>query len=125
MIRFLVFGDLHYDEVADGDRRIEEILANAQKRDLDFIVSLGDLCSPKIENHKVLNRFRSLGIPFYSVIGNHETDNCKLNEILDFYSLEKPYYSVVCNGYKLIFMNTCYLRSGGKEEIYYKKNFKS
>ena len=125
MIRFLVFGDLHYDEVADGDRRIEEILASAQKRDLDFIVSLGDLCSPKIENHKVLNRFRSLGIPFYSVIGNHETDNCKLNEILDFYSLEKPYYSVVCNGYKLIFMNTCYLRSDGKEGIFYKKNFKS
>ena len=85
MIKFLVFGDLHYDEVADGDRRIEEILENAQKRDLDFIVSLGDLCSPINENHKVLERFKSLDIPFYSVIGNHETDNCKLNEILDFY----------------------------------------
>ena len=45
MIRFLVFSDLHYDEVTDGDNRIEEILADAQKRDLDFIVSLGDLCT--------------------------------------------------------------------------------
>ena len=30
MIKFLVFGDLHYDEVADGDRRIEEIIKHAR-----------------------------------------------------------------------------------------------
>lgn len=124
-LRFLVFGDLHYDEVADGDRRIEEILANAGNRDLDFVVSLGDLCNPVRENRKVLERFRSPGVPFYSVIGNHETDNCTLSEILDFYSLKTPYYSVVFGEYKLIFLNTCYLRSVGKEEIFYKKNFKS
>jgi len=125
MIRFLVFGDLHYDEVADGDRRIDEILADAKKRALDFIVSLGDLCTPVAENNKVLKRFKSLGIPFYSVTGNHETDNCSLDEILDYYSMDNPYYSVVCNGYKLIFLNTCYLQRDGKEEVFYKRNFKS
>ena len=125
MIRFLVFGDLHYDEVADGDRRIDEILADAKRRDLDFIVSLGDLCTPVAENDKVLKRFKSPGIPFYSVIGNHETDKCTLSEILDFYSVDNPYYSVVCNEYKLIFLNTCYLQRNGKDEVFYKKNFKS
>ena len=125
MIRFLVFGDLHYDEVADGDRRIDEILADAKKRALDFIVSLGDLCTPVAENNIVLKRFKSLGIPFYNVIGNHETDNCSLDEILDYYSMDNPYYSVVCNGYKLIFLNTCYLQRDGKEEVFYKRNFKS
>ena len=118
-LKFLVFGDLHYDEVADGDRRIKEILTNAGNRDLDFVVSLGDLCNPVNENRKVLELFRSIGVPFYSVIGNHETDNCTLSEILDFYSLESPYYSVVCSEYKLIFLNTCYLRSAGKEKIFY------
>ena len=125
MIRFLVFSDLHYDEVTDGDARIEEILVNAQKHDLDFVVSLGDLCTPVRENQKVLERFESLSIPFYSVIGNHETDKCTLSDISDFYSINNPYYSVICNGYKLIFMNTCYLSKDGREEIYYKKNFKS
>ena len=124
MIRFLVFSDLHYDEVTDGDNRIEEILADAQKRDLDFIVSLGDLCTPIKENQRVLERFKSLGIPFYNVIGNHETDKCILSEILDFYAINNPYYSVICNGYKLIFLNTCYLGKDGKEEIFYNKNFK-
>ncbi|MCR5721749.1 MAG: metallophosphoesterase [Lachnospiraceae bacterium] len=124
-LKFLVFGDLHYDEAADSDKRIEEILANAGSRDLDFMVSLGDLCNPVQGNNKVLERFKSLGIPFYSVMGNHETDNCTLDEILDFYSLSNPYYSVIFGEYKLIFLNTCYLRSAGKEEIFYKRNFKS
>lgn len=124
MIKFLVFSDLHYDEVGDADKRIEELLSSARKRELDFIVSLGDLCNPISGNKKVLERFNSLGIPFYTVIRNHETDNCKLSEILDFFSLKNPYYSVVCNGYKLIFLNTCYLRNDEKEEVYYKRNFK-
>ncbi len=68
MLKFLVFSDLHYDEASDGDKRIEDILANAQKRDLDFIVSLGDLCKPVNENRMVLERFNSLGVPFYNVI---------------------------------------------------------
>ena len=74
MIKFLVFSDLHYDDVEDGDKRIDNILANAQSRQLDFIVSLGDLCKPILANHKVLEKFNSLGVPFYPVIGNHETD---------------------------------------------------
>lgn len=125
MIKFLVFSDLHYDEVADGDKRIEDILTSARKRELDFSVSLGDLCNPINGNQKVLEKFNSLGVPFYNVIGNHETDNCKLSEILDFFSMRNPYYSVMCNEYKLIFLNTCYMRKDEHEEVYYKNNFKN
>lgn len=124
MLRFLVFSDLHYDEVADGDRRVEDIAASAQKRDLDFIVSLGDLCKPVDVNKKILNKFDSLGVPFYNVIGNHETDDCQLADILKFFSIKSPYYSVMSGGYKLIFMNTCYLSKDGREEIYYQHNFR-
>lgn len=125
MLRFLVFSDLHYDEVTDGDERIENILANVRDRHPDFIVSLGDLCNPVSKNQNVLAKFHSLNIPFYSVIGNHETDYCRLSEILDFFSLKKPYYSVVCNNYKLIFLCTCYFKTYGQEELYYQKNFKN
>lgn len=125
MIKFLVFSDLHYDEVPDGNKRIEDILVSARKRDLDFIVSLGDLCKPVNANRKVLERFNSLGVPFYNVIGNHETDDCKLNEILEFFLIGNPYYSVICGEYKLIFLNTCYLQNNEKEEAYYNKNFKN
>ena len=124
MIKFLVFSDLHYDDAEDGDKRIDNILANAQSRQLDFIVSLGDLCKPILPNRKVLEKFNSLGVPFYPVIGNHETDEFDLNAITDFYSLNAPYYSVSYDNYKLIFMNTCYLSENGTEKPYYKRNFK-
>lgn len=124
MIKFLVFSDLHYDDSEDGDKRIEDILKNARNKQLDFIVSLGDLCKPTSANSKVLDKFNSLGIPFYPVIGNHETDDFNLNEICSFYSLNNSYYSVLHDNYKLIFMNTCYLLENGIEKSYYKKNFK-
>ena len=124
MIKFLVFSDLHYDDTEDGDKRIDNILANAQSRQLDFIVSLGDLCKPIQSNRKVLEKFHSLGVPFYPVIGNHETDEFDLNAIVKFYSLSAPYYSVSYDNYKLIFMNTCYLTENGIEKSYYKRNFK-
>ncbi len=124
MIKFLVFSDLHYDDVEDGDNRIDNILTNARSRQLDFIVSLGDLCKPSEANRKVLRKINSLGIPFYPVIGNHETDDFDLCAITEFYSLNAPYYSVLYDNYKLIFMNTCYLTESGIEKAYYKKNFK-
>lgn len=124
MIRFLVFSDLHYDDTADGDKRIDHILAKAGGKQLDFIVSLGDLCKPVAANRKVLEKFNSLGVPFYPVIGNHETDEADLSAITEFYSLSAPYYSVVYGSYKLIFMNTCYLVENGAEKAYYKRNFK-
>ncbi len=39
--------------------------------------------------------------------------------------MDHPYYSVIRGEYKLIFLNTCYLRNNGKEEAYYNKNFKN
>jgi predicted phosphodiesterase len=124
MIKFLVFSDLHYDDAEDGDTRIDNILVNAQSRQLDFIVSLGDLCKPILPNRKVLEKFNSLGVPFYPVIGNHETDEADLSAITEFYSLNSPYYSVIYGSYKLIFLNTCYLMENGTEKAYYKRNFK-
>lgn len=124
MLKFLVFSDLHYDDVTDGDRRIDDLLASAQGKELDFIVSLGDLCKPTNQNRKLVEKFSSPGVPFYCVVGNHETDHYTTNEIINFYSLDKPYYSVVYGEYKLIFMNTCYLKENGEEKPYYRKNFK-
>ena len=124
MIRFLVFSDLHYDDCEDGNQRIEYILSKARNKQLDFIVSLGDLCNPTAVNRKVLDKFNSLGVPFYPVIGNHETDCFTLAEITEFYSLAAPYYTVLHGRYKFIFMNTCYLSENSIEKAYFKKNFK-
>lgn len=125
MIRLFIFSDLHYDDVPDGDRRVEKILAKAAQKKPDCIISLGDLCRPCRENRFLPEKFRSLGIPFYPVIGNHETDHCTTGEICSFYALDKPYYALLCGDYKLIFLNTCYLLENGREKPYYQRNFRN
>ncbi|MBQ8279659.1 MAG: metallophosphoesterase [Roseburia sp.] len=126
MIKFTVFGDLHYDEVPDGSRRIEELLAGMKETKPDFIVSLGDLCRPVDENEEiVLDKFRIIGVPIYHTIGNHETDECSLEDALRFLSLKNSYYSFEYEDIKFIVMNSCYFSKEGKEQPYYKRNYKA
>jgi len=81
MIKFTVFGDLHFDEVDDGNKRVNELVEHIKSVKPDFVISLGDLCKPVSENKEiVLDKFMATGIPMYHTIGNHETDACYLDE---------------------------------------------
>ena len=124
MIRFFVFGDLHYDEMSDGDGRINELLCHIKENKPDFCISLGDCCNPIDKNKAILRKFETTGIPTYYVIGNHETDNCHMEEILKFYSLDSPYYSFEYGEYKFIVLDSCYWSKNGVEYLCYGKNYK-
>ncbi len=105
----MVFGDLHYDDVPDGDRRIAELLAHAEETKPDFIISLGDLCYPAEKNKAVLEKLCSAGIPLYHTIGNHDTENCHLKNTLKFLSMKNPFYSFEYDDVKFIVLNSSYL----------------
>lgn len=124
-MKFLVFGDLHYDEVDDGDRRIDELVMHIKEMNPDFVVSLGDLCKPVVENErKVLEPFLAIGVPIYHTIGNHESDGCGLADGMRFLSLENSYYSFERDNIKFIVLNSCYFSKNGEEQPYLKKNYK-
>lgn len=124
MVRFFVFGDLHYDEVPDGNRRIDELVAKAKETMPDFMISLGDLCTPSPDNQAVLQKLNGAGIPMYYTIGNHDTDTCPLEQTLAFLSMEKPYYSFIYGEIKFIVLNACYASKNGTVFPYYNKNYK-
>ena len=111
MVRFTVFGDLHYDEVSDGEKRVAELTEHIKEVQPNFVISLGDLCSP-IEDNKeiVLKKFRKTGITMYHTIGNHETDACCLDRVIDFLAMPSPYYSFSYKDVKFIVLNSCYIR---------------
>lgn len=112
MIKFTVFGNLHFDEVADGENRINQLIQHIKIGKPDFIISLGDLCRPIEENKKkILDKFASIGIPMYHTIGNHETDSCVLDSALQFLSMKNAYYSFEIDGIKYIVLNSCYSNS--------------
>ena len=123
MIRFAVFTDLHYDHIPDGDRRIKEFLEIVRMKNPDFILSLGDLCYPAAENRKVIDALEQSGVPVYHTIGNHDTDQYSLEEVMDFLKIESSYYSFLIDDVKFIVLNTCYIRDGQKCVPFLKRNY--
>ena len=123
-IRFLVFSDLHYDTVKDGDERIGKIIKKVKENQVDFCISLGDFCEPVLENKRLVNAFLQTKVPIYYTIGNHETDRHHLDEILVFYDMKSPFYSFELENYKFIVLNTCFYSKDGVEEAFYENNYK-
>lgn len=123
-IRFLVFSDLHYDTVEDGDERISKIIRKVKENQLDFCISLGDFCEPVLENKRLVNAFLQTRVPMYYTIGNHETDRHHLDEILVFYDMKSPFYSFELENYKFIVLNTCFYSKDGVEEVFYENNLR-
>lgn len=123
-IRFLVFSDLHYDTVKDGDERIGKIIKKVKENQLVFCISLGDFCEPVLENERLVSAFLQTKVPMYYTIGNHETDQHHLDEILVFYDMKSPFYSFELENYKFIVLNTCFYSKDGVEEAFYENNYK-
>src|SRR5574344_1446151 len=87
-----VFTDLHYDFVPDAERRLKIIIDDFTEQKVDFAVSLGDLCSPKKENDKIIDQLRSLPFPFFFCIGNHSKDNHAVEYVTQFLNIYIDYY---------------------------------
>lgn len=115
MIRFLVFGDLHMEDCADGMQRLERILNHAKEEQVDFIVSLGDLCFPTVEHIPAMEMIRSCGIPVHHTIGNHDVQDWEVEQSLQFLGKEKPYEAFEAGEYKFIILDTCYWKSENGE----------
>lgn len=125
MVRFTVFSDLHYDEMPDGGKRIDELTAHIKKSNPDFVISLGDLCKPAHENNEtVLKKLNATGIPVYHTIGNHETDVYSLEKAAEFLSLKSPWYSFKYDNIKFIVLNSCYFKINGEHCAYLGRNYK-
>lgn len=124
MIKFAVFTDLHYEHIPDGDERINYFISEVKKlKNIDFILQLGDFCYPIKNNHKILDKIYTLGIPFYSVIGNHDSDIYSNNEIKQFLDMKNDYYSFTIGNVKFLILNSCYIKTPQGCVAYSKKNY--
>lgn len=105
MIRFLVFSDLHYDHIPDGDTRVETLASRIERQRPDIVVSLGDLCRPTEQNRAILRRLRAAGAPVHVLVGNHDTEGGSLQETLGFLELERDYYSFTVEDVRFLMLN--------------------
>jgi 3',5'-cyclic AMP phosphodiesterase CpdA len=127
VLRFGICADLHHDLITDGVLRLQAFIAEMKKREPDFILQIGDFCTPKEKNREVLDVWNQFPGPKYHVAGNHDVDGgFTLDQTLKFWGVKAPYYSFDVNGYHLVVLNANertasdgtnhYPRSVGKEQ---------
>jgi predicted phosphodiesterase len=116
LFRFGVLADVQYaDQPNSGPRyfrqaikKLRECVADFNRRDLAFVVQLGDLIDRDFENFDtVLGELRQLRAPLYHVLGNHdfyvqETEKPLLCPTL---GLESAFYESVIGRWRLIFLD--------------------
>ena len=122
-VKFAVFTDLHYDHIHDGDERIEQFVTSVKDQQIDFIIQLGDFAYPIPENQKLIDKLKTLGVPFYGMLGNHDTDQYTREKVLCFLGLENSYYAFRKGNIKFIVLDTCFVKTREGFKIYQRDTF--
>src|SRR5262245_41227765 len=76
-VDFGMLADVHHNRMPDAHSRLESFLTAAGKRDLDFLIQLGDFCDGYSSiltsaQKQFVADWHRVRIPHYSVLGNHE-----------------------------------------------------
>jgi predicted phosphodiesterase len=124
-IKFAVFTDLHHDHIHDGGQRLENLICLVSQEEVDFIIQLGDFCSPKEDNRWLLDMLESIGKPCYHVIGNHDSDVSSKEEAMTFLGMDNSYYSFRYGQVKFVVLDACFIQNEYGYEPYSKKNYGS
>ena len=105
-IQFGLIADVHKDIMHDADERLQAFITSANKKNLDFILQLGDFCRPYDYNKPFLNIWNSYKGEKYHVLGNHDTDGgFTRDETKTYWDMAKNYYSFDKKGVHFIVLD--------------------
>jgi 3',5'-cyclic AMP phosphodiesterase CpdA len=96
--RFGVIADVHHGLALDTERRLEAFVEEASRRELDFIVQLGDFNHPVRAARPFIDKWMAYRGPRYGVLGNHDMDMGSKSHALDLWQLPQRYYSFDVGG---------------------------
>lgn len=143
-VKFGVCADVHAATIPDGEKRIADFLEECRKENVDFVIELGDFCTPDYPDGKtdaignpihpkrdkyvnlqnVVNLWMNFEKPAYHVLGNHEHDTCDKKAILEFYGEKNgAYYSFDKGGFHFVVLDNNYYLYNGEEYPYDTSNY--
>ena len=91
-VKFVLFADLHYDSMPDGNERLSAIIKYAEKQKVDFMLELGDFIPAKPEFDLVKKQICSSPIPMYHTLGNHDLDRIDKKTYTEYWGMPASYY---------------------------------
>ena len=127
---FGVIADVHQDLTPDATERLAEFIAAANRREVDFIIQLGDFCFPKEANGEFLLTWNQFMGQRYHVLGNHDHDTCDKKTTRQFWagmndnsSMPGDYYSFEAGDYHFVVLDCNYLKLGDEYVAYDNSNY--
>ncbi len=106
LVRFGVFADLHHDLIKDGQQRVAAFITEMKQLKPDFILQMGDFCTPKPANKTLMEVWNSFEGDKHHVIGNHDTDGgFTHDQVVDFWKARGKYYSFDLHSYHFVILN--------------------
>jgi 3',5'-cyclic-AMP phosphodiesterase len=105
-IRLGFMADLHQDLVPDATARLDQFLEMSLSEKPAALIQLGDFATPITKNKDAIERYNSVDIKKYHVIGNHDTDGgLKIAQVVDTWGMKARFYSDIVQGLKLIVLD--------------------
>ncbi len=115
-MKFLFFSDFHHSVTGrspfGGIDQLEEMLAAAEKNNVDFILHGGDFVSKSDEAPELMDKYNNFHIPTYHCIGNHDTDGTPYEKLLINYKMPDGHYFFDNGGYRIIVTDPNYSKIG-------------
>lgn len=130
-LKFGVFTDVHLDIVHDGDKRLAEFYAEANREDVDFLMCVGDFSYPedtsrcdcpwermpinlqnaqlqptKVPKIELVQQYHRFPKPTFHTLGNHDLDFCEKSAAVELYKMPHTYYSFRNKGWNFIVLDT-------------------
>ena len=122
-LNFGIVSDVHKDLMPDANERLETFIQEAQERNVDFIIQMGDFCFGEEKNKGFMKIWEAFKGPKYHILGNHDMDRDSKAEIMDFWEMPKNYYSYDFGGYHFVVLDANFLYQDGKYTDYKHANF--
>lgn len=125
-VKFSVFSDIHhYPGVyySNAPERLKKIQQRALDQNVDFIIHCGDFCHNPIKYADFVSQYNDFSIPSYHVLGNHDFDELKFEDVIRALGMPDECYYFDKNGFRFIALNDNYLRLDGEDVPYSEGNF--
>ena len=115
--------DVHHGYCSDALDRLNVFIKEASSRKLDFIVQGGDFCYATKEAQECIDLWNSYKGEKYHVLGNHDMDKVSKKEAMEFFGMDKNYYSFDKGDFHFVVMDGNYILKDGEYKDYGHANF--
>jgi len=120
---FGVVADVHKDLMPDADQRLEKFVDEAMRREVDFLIQLGDFCMGDARNKDFMKIWEQYRGPKHHVLGNHDMDINNKQQMLDYWGMPSTYYSWNFQGVHFVVLDANFLYQDGTFTDYERANF--